>query len=116
MAFDGKLLSGVTVLIAVVEAETIARAAEALGLSPFGVSRALSRLKQRVGVRLLAQRRNSTGNQISTPERAFPSDCLLASQNFGQCSSAGQHRQQHQQAQDPASKVHWVCVHEAAIA
>jgi len=34
MAFDGKLLSGVTVLIAVVEAGTIARAAEALGLSP----------------------------------------------------------------------------------
>jgi DNA-binding transcriptional LysR family regulator len=55
MAFDGKLLSGVTVLIAVVEAGTIARAAEALGLSPSGVSRALSRLEQRVGVRLLAR-------------------------------------------------------------
>jgi len=48
MAFDGKLLSGVTVLLAVVEAGTIARAAEALGLSPSGVSRALSRLEQRV--------------------------------------------------------------------
>jgi hypothetical protein len=34
MAIDGKLLSGVTVLLAVVEAGTIARAAEALGLSP----------------------------------------------------------------------------------
>src|SRR3984885_4335969 len=55
MAFDGRLLSGVTVLIAVVEAGTIARAAEALGLSPSGVSRALSRLEQRVGVRLLAR-------------------------------------------------------------
>jgi DNA-binding transcriptional LysR family regulator len=55
MAFDGKLLSGVTVLIAVVGAGTIARAAEALGLSPSGVSRALSRLEQRVGVRLLAR-------------------------------------------------------------
>ena len=55
MAFDGKLLSGVTVLIAVVEARTIARAAEALGLSPSGVSRALSRLEQRVGARLLAR-------------------------------------------------------------
>ena len=31
MAFDGKLLPGVTVLMAVVEARTIARAAEALG-------------------------------------------------------------------------------------
>src|SRR6202451_4548743 len=55
MAFDGKLLSGVTVLIAVVEAGAIARAAEALGLSPSGVSRALSRLEQRVGARLLAR-------------------------------------------------------------
>ena len=55
MTFDGKLLSGVTVLIAVVEARTIARAAEALGLSPSGVSRSLSRLEQRVGARLLAR-------------------------------------------------------------
>ena len=55
MAFDGRLLSGVTVLIAVVEAGTIARAAEALGLSPSGVSRAISRLEQRVGARLLAR-------------------------------------------------------------
>ena len=55
MAFDGRLLSGVTVLIAVVEAGTIARAAEALGLSPSGVSRALARLEQRVGARLLAR-------------------------------------------------------------
>src|SRR6202043_1889059 len=55
MAIDGKLYSGVSVLFAVVEAGTIARAAEALGLSPSGVSRALSRLEQRVGARLLAR-------------------------------------------------------------
>ena len=55
MAFDSKLLSGLTVLIAVVEAGTIARAAEAMGLSPSGVSRAVLRLEQRVGARLLAR-------------------------------------------------------------
>ena len=55
MTFDSKLLSGLTVLIAVVEAGTIARAAEALGLSASGVSRALARLEQRVGARLLAR-------------------------------------------------------------
>jgi DNA-binding transcriptional LysR family regulator len=55
MTVDGKLFSGVSVLFAVVEAGTIARAAEALGLSPSGVSRALARLEQRVGVRLLAR-------------------------------------------------------------
>ncbi|HVJ43634.1 MAG TPA: LysR family transcriptional regulator [Dongiaceae bacterium] len=53
MPYDGRLLAGVTVLMAVVEAGTIVRAAEALGLSPSGVSRALSRLEARVGVRLL---------------------------------------------------------------
>jgi Bacterial regulatory helix-turn-helix protein, lysR family len=45
MACDGRLLSGVTVLMAAVAAGTIARAAEALGLSPSGVSRALARYK-----------------------------------------------------------------------
>jgi len=55
MAFDGRLLSGVSVFMAVVEAGTIARAAEALGLSPSGVSRALARLELRVGARLLAR-------------------------------------------------------------
>lgn len=55
MTVDSKLVSGVSVLFAVVEAGTIARAAEALGLSPSGVSRALARLEQRIGVRLLAR-------------------------------------------------------------
>src|SRR5215469_5634276 len=55
MRFDGKLVSGLTVLIEVVEAKTIARAAEALGLSPSAVSRALSRLEQRLGVRIVAR-------------------------------------------------------------
>ena len=53
MPFDGRLLSGVTVLSAVVEAGTIVRAAEALGLTASAVSRAVSRLETRVGVRLL---------------------------------------------------------------
>lgn len=55
MPVDNKLFSGVSVLFAVVEAGTIARAAEAMGMSPSGVSRALSRLEQRVGARLLAR-------------------------------------------------------------
>jgi DNA-binding transcriptional LysR family regulator len=53
MPYDGRLLSGVTVLMAVVEARSMARAAEALGLTPSGVGRAISRLETRVGVRLL---------------------------------------------------------------
>ncbi len=53
MAYDGRLLSGVTVLMAVVEAGSMARAAEALALTPSGVGRAVARLEARVGVRLL---------------------------------------------------------------
>lgn len=53
MAFDGRVISNVGVLAAVVEGGSFARAADALGLSRSGVSRAVSRLEARVGVRLL---------------------------------------------------------------
>jgi DNA-binding transcriptional LysR family regulator len=51
--FDGPLFSGITVLVQVVESGSFVRAAEALGLSPSGVSRAVSRLESRMGVRLI---------------------------------------------------------------
>jgi DNA-binding transcriptional LysR family regulator len=53
MAFDGRVISNVGVLAAVVEGGSFARAADALGLSRSGVSRAVARLEARVGVRLL---------------------------------------------------------------
>jgi DNA-binding transcriptional LysR family regulator len=53
MSFDGRLLSGMSVLAAVVETGSFTRAAEALGLSASGVSRAISRLEARMGLRLL---------------------------------------------------------------
>jgi DNA-binding transcriptional LysR family regulator len=53
MAFDGRLVANVGVLAAIVEGGSFARAADALGLSPSGISRAVSRLEARVGVRLL---------------------------------------------------------------
>ena len=52
MALDTRLLTGVGVLAAVTEAGNFARAAEMLGLTPSGVSRAVARLEARVGVRL----------------------------------------------------------------
>lgn len=52
VVFDGRLLSGVTVLAAVVEGGSFARAAETIGLSPSGVSRAIARLESRLGIRL----------------------------------------------------------------
>lgn len=53
MAYDGRLLAGVSVLMAVVEAGSMSRAAGSLGLTPSGVGRAVARLEARVGVRLL---------------------------------------------------------------
>jgi DNA-binding transcriptional LysR family regulator len=53
MTYDGRLLAGVSVLMAVVEAGSMARASQALGLTPSGVGRAIARLEARVGVRLL---------------------------------------------------------------
>lgn len=55
MPLDGRLLSGVTILAAVVESGSFARAATALGMSDSGVGRAVARLEKRVGVRLLAR-------------------------------------------------------------
>lgn len=55
MAFDSRLLSGVGVLAAVVEAGSFVRAGEALGITQSGVSRAIARLEQRVGIRLFTR-------------------------------------------------------------
>jgi DNA-binding transcriptional LysR family regulator len=52
MGLDGRVLSGVGVLAAVVESGSFVRAGETLGLTPSGVSRAVARLEVRVGVRL----------------------------------------------------------------
>lgn len=53
MELDGRLIAGLSVLMAVVESGSFTRAAELLGLSASGVSRAVSRLEERIGVRLL---------------------------------------------------------------
>ena len=75
MAFDGRLLSGVSVLAAVVEAGSFVRAADALGLTQSAVSRAIARLEARVGVRLLDRTTRSltlTAEGRSLYERVSP--------------------------------------------
>jgi DNA-binding transcriptional LysR family regulator len=52
MAFDSRVLGGIGVMTAVVEAGSFVRAADALGVTQSGVSRAVARLEQVVGVRL----------------------------------------------------------------
>lgn len=53
MGTDGRLLAGMSVLAAVAETGSFTQAGEALGLSASGVSRAVARLEQRLGVRLV---------------------------------------------------------------
>lgn len=53
MPFDGRILSGVSVLAAVVEGGSFVKAAELIGITNSGVSRAISRLETRLNVRLL---------------------------------------------------------------
>src|ERR1700733_725636 len=50
---DGRIFSGVSVLAAVVEGGSFVKAADLLGLTDSGVSRAIKRLETRLGVRLL---------------------------------------------------------------
>ena len=53
MAFDSRILSGVSVLAAVIEGGSFVKAAELIGITDSGVSRAITRLEARLGVRLL---------------------------------------------------------------
>lgn len=69
MAYDGRPMAGVTVPMAGVEAGSMSRAAGALGLTPSGVGRAISRLEARVGVRLLD--RTSRTLRLSDEGRRF---------------------------------------------
>lgn len=69
MRYDSRLLSGVTVLMAVVEAGTMARAAETLGITPSGVGRAIARLEARLGIRLLE--RTTRSLRLSDEGRRF---------------------------------------------
>lgn len=60
MGFDSRLLSGIGVLSAVVEAGSFARAGEALGLTQPAVSRAVARLEDRVGIRIFNRTARAT--------------------------------------------------------
>jgi DNA-binding transcriptional LysR family regulator len=52
MVFDGRVLAGIGVLDEIVQTGNFARAGQALGLTPSGISRAVARLEAQLGVRL----------------------------------------------------------------
>src|SRR5258705_4710401 len=89
MVFDTRLLTGVGVLAAVTEAGNFARAAEMLGLTPSGVSRAVARLEARVGVRLFD--RNPREVRLTEEGRRFHAQVmpLLADLDEAAAEAAG---------------------------
>jgi DNA-binding transcriptional LysR family regulator len=60
MDFDGRLLTGIGTLVAVAETGSFTHAAETLGLTASGVSRAIARLEARLGVRLFERNARAT--------------------------------------------------------
>src|SRR4030088_2859517 len=89
MVFDTRLLTGVGVLAAVTEPGIFARAAEILGLTPSGVSRAVARLEARVGVRVFD--RNPRDVSLTEEGRRFHAQVmpLLASLDEAAAEAAG---------------------------
>jgi len=60
MSFDGRLLTGIGTMVAVAETGSFIRAADTLGLTTSGVSRAIARLEARLGVRLFERNARAT--------------------------------------------------------
>lgn len=67
--FDGRIISGITVFVAVAEAGGYARASQHLGLSRSGVGKSVGRLEERTGLRLFD--RTSRALKLTDEGRAF---------------------------------------------
>ncbi len=74
MAFDTRLLTGLNVLAAVLETGNFVRAGEAIGLTQSAVSRAIQRLEERLGFRLLE--RTSKAVRLTDEGRRFCQEAL----------------------------------------
>lgn len=59
--FDERIVNGISVLSAIVDSGSFARAGDILDMSPSGVSRAIARLEVRLGIRLLERTTRAVG-------------------------------------------------------
>jgi DNA-binding transcriptional LysR family regulator len=71
---DSRFLSGLPVLAAVIESKNFNRAGETLGLTQSGVSRAIQRLEERLGIRILE--RTSKMVRLTEEGKAFCEEAL----------------------------------------
>jgi Transcriptional regulator len=69
MSFDGRIISNVGVLAAVAETGSFTKAADSLGLTRSGISRAVQRLEESVGIRLFE--RNTRSVTLTDDGRRF---------------------------------------------
>lgn len=69
VVFDTRTLNGLSVFIAVVDTGSYVRAGEVIGMTKSGVSRTISRLEERTGLRLFD--RNSRSLKLTDEGRLF---------------------------------------------
>src|SRR6202046_4495510 len=74
MALDSRVFTGLPVLAAVLKSGSFVGAGDALGLTQSGVSRAIQRLEQQLGVRLLE--RTSKAVRLTEDGRHFCEDAM----------------------------------------
>ncbi|MDV3457938.1 LysR family transcriptional regulator [Sphingomonas sp. HF-S4] len=81
MLFDGRIISGITVFVAVARAGSYLRAADQLGLSRSGVGKAISRLEERTGMRLFD--RNARALKLTDQGRTFLEEATPLLESLG---------------------------------
>jgi len=69
LLFDGRIIAGITVFVAVARTGSYVRAGEQLGLSRSGIGKAIGRLEDRIGMRLFD--RNARAIKLTDQGRAF---------------------------------------------
>jgi DNA-binding transcriptional LysR family regulator len=80
--FDGRIISGITVFVAVAESGSYAGAADRVGLSRSGVGKAIARLEERTGMRLFD--RTTRALKLTADGRAFLDEVSPLLQKLGE--------------------------------
>jgi DNA-binding transcriptional LysR family regulator len=86
--FDGRIISGITVFVAVARSGSYARAAEYVGLSRSGIGKSIARLEYRTGLRLFD--RTSRALKLTAEGRAFLNEVAPLLDRLGKAAAPAQ--------------------------